>query len=46
MTGIPFIPLGSNAPKKVALPLIKAKMNPEGDDDNNDANDEEASFTG
>ena len=44
MTGIPFIPLGSGAPKKVALPLIKAKMNPEEDD--GDANDGESSFTG
>jgi len=29
MAAIPLIPFGSNVPKKVALPLMKAKMHPE-----------------
>ena len=29
MAGIPWLPMGSPAPTKVALPLIKAKKNPE-----------------
>jgi hypothetical protein len=29
MAAIPLIPFGLNVPKKVALPLMKAKMHPE-----------------
>ena len=37
MAAIPLIPFDINAPKKVALPLMKAKLNP-GDEEEEEEN--------
>jgi hypothetical protein len=37
LTGLPLIPLCPSAPSKVALPLMKAKTNPEDEQNNGDA---------
>jgi hypothetical protein len=33
MAAVPLLPVGVFAPKKVVLPLMKAKMNPEDEQD-------------
>ncbi len=38
MGAMPLIPLGSNAPKKVVLPLMKAKLHPKDADEVEDTN--------
>jgi hypothetical protein len=40
LTGVPFIPIGWGNSPKMALPLIKAKMNPEEEDDDDDQDNE------